>query len=108
KGTDPAPRWIEGDALAVGTLAPGEYDLVFSCPPYADLERYSEDPRDLSTMDYGDFLTAYRTTVAACVGMLKPDRFACFCVGDIRDGRGFYRNFVSDTVAAFQDAGATL
>ena len=86
----------------------GPYDLVFSCPPYADLERYSDDPADLSTMDYPAFLLAYRSIVAASVGMLKPDRFACFVVGDIRDKKGFYRSFVADTVAAFQDAGAML
>ena len=30
-------------------------------------------------------------------GAMKPDTFACFVVGDFRDGRGFYRNFVSRT-----------
>jgi len=29
-------------------------------------------------------------------------------VGDLRDAKGFYRNFVSDTIAAAQDAGALL
>jgi hypothetical protein len=29
-------------------------------------------------------------------------------VGDVRDPRGLYRNLVSDTIAAFQDAGARL
>ena len=40
--------------------------------------------------------------------MLKPDRFACFVVGDVRDSKGIYRNFVSDTISAFQNAGALL
>jgi hypothetical protein len=39
---------------------------------------------------------------------LRPDRFACFVVGDIRDKQGFYRGFVKDTVQAFEDAGARL
>lgn len=107
-GGDPAPRWIVGDSRFVADLAPGAYDLVFSCPPYADLERYSDDPADLSTLDYPAFLAAYRAIVRACVGMLGADRFACFVVGDVRGPRGFYRNFVADTIAAFQDAGATL
>lgn len=102
------PTWHTGDSRNIGEIAPGAYDLVFSCPPYADLEVYSDDPRDLSTMDYTDFLAAYRAIIAAAVDMLKPDRFACFVVGDIRDKKGFYRNFVSDTIAAFQDAGAKL
>lgn len=107
--SSPPPRWIVGDSADCATLAgPGPYDFVFSCPPYADLERYSDDPRDLSTMDYAAFVAAYRGIVAAAVGLLAPDRFACVVVGDVRDRKGFYRNFVGDTVAAFQDAGATL
>ncbi len=102
------PRWIVGDSQNVATLAPGAYDFVFSCPPYGDLEVYSEDTADLSTMAHAEFVAAYRRIIAAAVGMLAPDRFACFVVGDFRDGKGFYRNFVADTIAAFQDAGATL
>jgi hypothetical protein len=107
-GGDPVPVWHVGDSCAVATLAPGAYDLVFSCPPYADLEVYSDDPRDLSTLPYADFLAGYRAIVAASVGLLAPDRFACFVVGDVRDPKGLYRNFVADTIAAFQDAGARL
>lgn len=106
--TDPMPVWTVGDSRNVATLAAGEYDLIFSCPPYADLERYSDDPADLSTMTYPAFSATYREIVAASVAMLRPDRFACFVVGDIRDKRGIYRNFVSDTIAAFQDVGALL
>lgn len=105
---DASPRWIIGDSRNVAELAPGEYDLIFSCPPYADLEVYSDDPADLSTLEYSAFIDAYRAIVRACVGMLKDNRFACFTVGDIRDKRGFYRNFVSDTIAAFEDVGALL
>ncbi len=102
------PQWLVGDSRNIAALAPGSYDLVFSCPPYGDLERYSDDPADISTLKYPEFLAAYQAIVAASVAMLKPDRFAVFVVGDIRDKRGFYRNFIGDTVAAFQAAGATL
>ena len=103
---DNMPRWIVGDSREAMPDEP--FDLVFSCPPYADLEVYSDDPRDISTMDYADFLIAYRAIVAGAVQRLRPDRFACFVVGDVRDKKGMYRNFVSDTIAAFQDAGAKL
>jgi hypothetical protein len=106
--TDDPPTWIEGDSRDAATLAPGPHDLVFSCPPYADLERYSDDPRDLSTMDYGAFLDAYRAIIAAAVGTLRTNRFAVFVVGDVRDKRGFYRNLPAATIDAFQAAGATL
>lgn len=108
KDGQPLPKWIVGDSAEIATLAPGKYDFVFSCPPYGDLEVYSEDSRDLSTKSHDEFLKTYRSVIAESVGMLKPDRFACFVVGDFRDARGFYRNFVASTIAAFQDAKAML
>lgn len=106
---DPAPAWVLGDARDIGALSTdGPFDLLFSCPPYADLERYSDDPRDLSTMPYTDFLDAYRHIVRESLALLAPNRFACFVVGDVRDPKGMYRGFVADTIAAFEDAGAHL
>lgn len=106
---DPQPVWSKGDSKDIEKICKGvEADFVFSCPPYADLERYSEDPRDLSTMEYAAFLKVYRAIIAACVRMLKPDRFACFVVGDIRDKKGLYRRFPADTEQAFVDEGAAL
>lgn len=37
--------------------------------------------------------------------MLKENRFAVFVVGEVRNKKGTYYNFVSDTIKAFQDAG---
>ena len=103
------PQWIVGDSQNIDTLAKGEYDLVFSCPPYYDLEIYSDLEGELSALPfYDDFIEIYQDIVAKCVSMLKENRFACFVVGDIRDKQGFYRNFVSDTISAFQDAGMRL
>lgn len=107
--TCPAPRWETGDALQVRSLLPGvQADFVFSCPPYGNLERYSDERADLSTMRYPRFLRTYRQVIKESVAMLRDDRFAAFVVGDIRDTKGLYRGFVSDTVAAFRDAGARL
>jgi len=106
--SSPKPIWIVGDSQTAQLLAPGDYDLIFSCPPYADLERYSDDQRDLSTMDYPAFLESYRSIIASCVGMLKQDRFACFVVGDVRDAGGMYRKLPWHTIQAFEDAGVVL
>ena len=103
---DNQPIWIVGDSNEA--LPDGTFDLVFSCPPYADLEVYSDNPQDISTMDYPEFLAVYRSIVRKSVDRLADNRFACFVVGDVRDKNGIYRNFVSDTIAAFQDAGAML
>ncbi|MCL2887470.1 MAG: site-specific DNA-methyltransferase [Betaproteobacteria bacterium] len=105
----PAPRWVTGDGRDIAKHFPGEQaDLVFSCPPYADLERYSNDSADLSTMRYPDFLRAYRAIIKEAVAMLRNDRFAAWVVGDVRDNKGLYRGLVGDTIAAFRDAGAYL
>lgn len=103
------PVWIEGDSRDLSALCEGvQADFLFSCPPYADLEVYSDDPRDISTLEYAEFRSVYRDIIAAAMALLKPDRFACFVVGDVRDRKGYYRRFVSDTEQAFEDAGAHL
>ena len=63
-------------------------------------------PDDLSAMPHEAFLVAYRAVIAAAVDKLAPDSFAVFVVGDFRCKKGFYRNFVGETVAAFEAAGA--
>ncbi len=102
------PQWVEGDARDIAKLTPRKADFILSCPPYGDLERYSDDKRDLSTMYHGEFLMAYRAIIAETVKQLAENRFACFVVGDFRDANGIYRNFVSNTIDAFQKAGAML
>lgn len=101
------PVWVCGDSLDTLAGAP-DADFVFSCPPYGDLERYSDDPRDLSAMEWHTFLAAYKRIILRAVGKMKQDTFACFVVGDFRDKQGFYRNFVSETIAAFEQVGARL
>lgn len=83
-------------------------DLIFSCPPYYDLEKYSDDPRDLSAMPWDDFVAAYRRIIALSAAKLRSDRFACFVVGDVRDKAGNYRNLPGVTIDAFRDAGLHL
>lgn len=102
--------WFAGDSNEVldGYKPLDGFDFLYSCPPYADLEKYSDDPKDLSNMDYADFKDVYFSIIKKSVAQLKDDRFACFVVGDVRDKKGFYYNFVSDTIQAFKDAGMEL
>ena len=103
------PTWTTGDSKNIDKIAKGyEADLIFSCPPYADLEVYSDNPNDISNMEYKDFLTIYKEIIRKSCEMLKEDRFAVFVVGDVRDKKGFYRNFVSDTIMAFWNCGVIL
>jgi len=104
---DSKPTWITGDALDKLKEAP-KADFIFSCPPYGDLEKYSNDKRDLSNMEYHTFIAVMKRIVLRCYKQLKDNRFACFVVGDFRDKQGFYRNFISDTISCFLDNGFKL
>ena len=100
------PAWIAGDSRMIDrTCADVDADLVFTCPPYADLEVYSDNPLDLSTMAYEDFKAVYFEIIAKACARLKQDRFAVCVVGEVRDKKGNYIDFVGDTVQAFRDAG---
>lgn len=101
-----SPNWYCDDSLnADKYIQDNSCDLVFSCPPYADLEVYSDDPRDISNMGYAEFCQTYRKIIDIACKKLKQNRFAVFVVGDIRDKKGFYRNFVDYTKECFNENG---
>jgi hypothetical protein len=127
------PEWITGDCLdvlpglapcptcrgfpsqftgckACSGESPKPYDMVLSCPPYYDLEAYSDDPRDLSNKgSYEEFAALHAESIRLAVANLRPDSFCVWVVGEIRgdwDKGGFYRGLVPDTIRAFEDAGA--
>jgi len=100
------PQWYAGDSNQVldrEWLV--NFDFIFSCPPYADLEVYSDLPTDLSTMPYNKFIEVYRSIINKSVKLLKPNCFACFVVGEVRNKSGHYYGLVKDTTQAFIDAG---
>lgn len=100
------PHWYCDDSLnADKYIEDNSCDMIFSCPPYADLEVYSDDPRDISNMDYENFCKVYADIIGIACRKLKQDRFAVFVVGDVRDKKGFYRNFVDYTKKCFNDNG---
>lgn len=103
------PAWYCDDSKNVDKYLQDESaDIVFSCPPYHNLEKYSNHPQDLSNMNYEDFLGAYGEIIYKACKKLKQERFAVFVVGDIRDKKGAYRDFVSETKRIFIDSGLCL
>lgn len=104
------PVWVHGDSVDVPVLVKpvNNFDLMFSCPPYGDLEVYSEDPRDLSTLDADGFDEKYAQIIANASTVMADNSFAVFVVGDYRDKDGFYQNFPAKTCAAFESAGWRL
>ena len=100
------PSWICGDSLNIDKSCKDlKADMIFSCPPYADLEVYSDDPADISNYPYAKFKEIYAEIIKKSCALLKENAFACFVVGEVRDKKGNYYNFVGDTIQAFQAAG---
>ena len=100
------PTWYCDDSLNVDKYVEDEsVDMVFSCPPYADLEVYSDKENDLSNMDYADFKGVYSEIINKACKKLKQDRFAVFVIGEVRNKKGSYYGFVNDTIKAFEDGG---
>lgn len=100
------PQWEADDAMNIKNHFQNiEFDMMLTCPPYADLEVYSDDPRDISNMNYGDFVKAYKEIIKRSTELLKENSFAVCVVGEVRSKNGKYYNFVGDTVNAFEEAG---
>lgn len=100
------PTWHCDDSLNADLyLEDNSIDLIFSCPPYADLEVYSDDIRDISNMNYEQFKVVYKQIIDIACKKLKNNRFGVFVVGDVRDKQGFYRNFIDYTKHCFNENG---
>lgn len=101
------PNWINGDSLNCKELANDKYNLLFTCPPYYDLEVYSDKDNDLSNMGtYQEFINVYSQIIKNACDMLEDNSFAVAVVGNMRNHKnGGYYDFVGDTVRAFQNAG---
>lgn len=99
------PNWICGDSEIVLDNINENFDFVFSCPPYADLEVYSNLEGDISNMSYIDFMKFYESIIKKSCDKLKSGGYACFVVGEVRDKKGNYIGFVPDTINAFRKCG---
>ena len=105
------PEWVQGDSEELDAALPEgtRYDLVWSSPPYYDLEIYSQDEKDGSAFEtYDRFIDWYARILEQAVGRLHDNRFVVLKVGDVRDERGAYRDFVSDTSRVLRDLGLHL
>lgn len=90
-------------------IAADSQDLLFSCPPYYDLEVYSDKPNDASNQPtYEAFLGILENAFANAITCLKDNRFAVVVVGDIRDKEGYYYDFVGDIKRMFKAHGMPL
>ena len=106
------PTWLIGDSEEILENLTGQYDFAFTCPPYFDLEIYTDNPKDLSNMQWDAFSEKYTRILCNTYNKLKDNRFMAIVVSEIRDrysenshGSGHYRNFVGETIKAATEAG---
>ena len=85
-------------------------DLLFSCPPYYNLEVYSNDERDASNQQsYDGFINIIEDAFSNAIKCLKDNRFAVVVVGDVRDRKtGAYYCFQDDIKRIFRKNGMVL
>jgi DNA modification methylase len=104
-------KYIHDDGQNVAKhIKADSQDLLFSCPPYYDLEKYSDLENDASNQDsYEDFIAILENAFKSALTCLKDERFAVIVVGDVRDKKtGFYYNFIDDVKRIFKQNGVPL
>lgn len=85
-------------------------DLFFSCPPYFDLEVYSNKENDASNQKtYEEFYKILDEAFTNSIQCLKDNRFAVIVLGDVRDKKtGEYYDFSGSVKATFKRNGLKL
>lgn len=100
------PVWLLGDSNILLDNIDDKFDMLFTCPPYFDLEVYSDLEEDLSNMDWDNFTLTYYSIISKASSKIKDNGFCVIVVGDIRDKKtGFYRDFTAITKQAFYNCG---
>jgi DNA modification methylase len=95
--------------MSDGTLlkeTPDEFaDMIFTCPPYYNIEKYESVDGQLSDLkDYDSFMDMIGVCAHNCYRVAKPGSFCVWVVGDFRAGGVLY-DFHGDTTRAFKEAG---
>lgn len=98
--------YVHGDGQYMEGLKENSYDVGLTCPPYHDLEQYSDLPNDLSNMSsYAEFRAGMAINADAYYRMLKPKAFMCLVVGPFRGKTGELMDFPGHMVEDYREAG---
>jgi len=104
--------WCEDSYTALDKVADESHDFIFTCPPYYDLEVYTDDVNDISNMSVEDFDNRYNKILQKSVKKLKNNRFFAIVVSEVREpsvtgkySTGRYRGLVSKTIDMLEKSG---
>lgn len=100
-------KYICDDSLNIDNhIEDDSMDFIFSCPPYADLEIYSDLENDLSNMSYDDFFKTIEQILQKTIRKLKENRFAVIVMGEVRHkNTGVYLGIIPKIIQIMCDAG---
>lgn len=105
---DLIPKRYNEDSFNIDKKSIPEVDLIFTCPPYWNLERYESSEGQLSDIkDYGLFLERYKQIMKKTTDLLKKDKYAALVVGDFRKNKRYY-TFHLDTIKIMEELGLKL
>ena len=107
----PEVKYICDDGQNIAKyVKPDSADMVFSCPPYFDLEHYSDLPNDASNQkEYSGFLRILDNGLSGALSALKNDRFAVVVMSNVRGGKkGGYYDICSDITRIMERNGLIL
>ena len=103
------PQWYVGDSNELlNDNWTTKFDMVMSCPPYADLEVYSDLEGDISNMSYDKFIKSYQQIIEKSIERLKVGGWFIIVVGEVRGKDGYYLNFCGKTKDIIINAGCKL
>jgi len=98
----------EEDGCEMKSTPDESANLVMTCPPYGDIERYESAEGQLSDLrKYEDFCNRIQVCGDNIERVLKPGGFAVWVCGDWRRD-GEYKPFHSDTINMFTKSGLKL
>ena len=87
-------------------IAEKSFDCAITCPPYHNLEKYSDRADDMSNQSsYEEFNAGMALCANTQFRHLKPGAFMCIVVGNFRDKTGELVDFPGHTIGNFREAG---
>lgn len=91
------------------TIENESFDFSYSCPPYYNLEIYSNLEGDMSSANtYSEFLDMLKDSLKVTYLGLKKGSLAIWVVGNFRDNRGNLTHFNGDTIRLATEVGFEL
>lgn len=103
-------QYLCADGTSLAATEPVSMDFALTCPPYYDLERYSDLSEDLSNLpSYEEFDAAMLRCAHAHRRVMKPGAFVCIVTSCFRKknkaGVNELIDFPGDTIVNFKKAG---